>query len=154
MSLYNSSLNWKQVQHVKGTCNARWISYRGKISDIFNLRLRICWFLKAGRSRDRFSKKLMNFSNLPYQSSRIMARGMTQSLTEMSTRNLLGGKVRPTLKADNLSAFYEVIVWKMWDSQNFATLCMSARPFTRIVSFYIRFIPVANSRQCPALFSA
>jgi hypothetical protein len=33
-----------------------------------------------------------------------MALGSTQSLTEMSTRNLPGGKRRPASKADNLAA--------------------------------------------------
>jgi hypothetical protein len=33
-----------------------------------------------------------------------MALGSTQPLTEMSTRNLPGGKGRPTLKADKLTA--------------------------------------------------
>jgi hypothetical protein len=36
-----------------------------------------------------------------------MALGSTQPLTEMSTRNLPGGKGRPTRKADNLTAIYE-----------------------------------------------
>jgi hypothetical protein len=40
-----------------------------------------------------------------------MALGSTQPLTEMSTRNLLGGKGRPALKADNLSAICEPIVY-------------------------------------------
>jgi hypothetical protein len=33
-----------------------------------------------------------------------MALGSTQPLTEMGTRNLLGGKGRPARKADNLTA--------------------------------------------------
>jgi hypothetical protein len=33
-----------------------------------------------------------------------MALGSTQPLTEMSTRNLPGGKKRPACKADNLTA--------------------------------------------------
>jgi hypothetical protein len=39
-----------------------------------------------------------------------MALGSTQSLTEMSTRNLPGGEGRPTRKADNLAAVCEPIV--------------------------------------------
>jgi hypothetical protein len=35
-----------------------------------------------------------------------MALGSTQPLTEMSTRNLPGGKVWPVRKADNLNAIY------------------------------------------------
>jgi hypothetical protein len=39
-----------------------------------------------------------------------MALESTQSLTEMSTRNLPRGKGRPARKADNLTAIYEPIV--------------------------------------------
>jgi hypothetical protein len=39
-----------------------------------------------------------------------MALGMTQPLTEMSTRNLPEGKGRPELKVDNLTAICEPIV--------------------------------------------
>jgi hypothetical protein len=34
----------------------------------------------------------------------------TQPLTEMSTRNILGGKGRPARKADNLTAIFEPVV--------------------------------------------
>jgi hypothetical protein len=43
-------------------------------------------------------------------SSRTMALGLTQHLTEMSTRKLPGGKGRPACKADNLTAICEPIV--------------------------------------------
>jgi hypothetical protein len=43
-----------------------------------------------------------------------MVLGSTQPLTEMSTRNLPGGKGRPARRADNLSAICEPIVKKMW----------------------------------------
>jgi hypothetical protein len=39
-----------------------------------------------------------------------MALGSTQPLTEMSTRNLPGGKDWPARKADNLTAIFEPIV--------------------------------------------
>jgi hypothetical protein len=39
-----------------------------------------------------------------------MALGSTQSLTEMSTSNLRGGKGQPARKADNLTAICEPIV--------------------------------------------
>jgi hypothetical protein len=48
----------------------------------------------------------MDFS----MSSRTMALGSTQPVTEMNTRNLPGGKGRPPPKADNLTAFCEPIV--------------------------------------------
>jgi hypothetical protein len=50
--------------------------------------------LQAGRSPVRVPDEV-NFLNLPNPSSRIMALGSTQPLTEMSTRNLPGGKKRP-----------------------------------------------------------
>jgi hypothetical protein len=39
-----------------------------------------------------------------------MALGLTQPVTEMSTRNLTGGKGRPVCKVDNLTAICEPIV--------------------------------------------
>jgi hypothetical protein len=39
-----------------------------------------------------------------------MALGLTQSLAEMSTRNIPGGKARPAPKADNLTAISYPIV--------------------------------------------
>jgi hypothetical protein len=52
----------------------------------------------------------MDFFNLPNPSSRTMALELTQPLIEMSTGNILGGKGRPTRKADNLAAICEPIV--------------------------------------------
>jgi hypothetical protein len=43
-------------------------------------------------------------------SSHTMTPELTQPLTEMSIRNLLGGKVWPARKADNLTAICEPIV--------------------------------------------
>jgi hypothetical protein len=48
--------------------------------------------------------EVIGFFIWPNPSSRTMALGSTQPLTEMSTRNLLGGKGRPARKADNLIA--------------------------------------------------
>jgi hypothetical protein len=39
-----------------------------------------------------------------------MALGLNQPLTEMNTRNILGGKRRLVRKADKLAAIYEPIV--------------------------------------------
>jgi hypothetical protein len=50
--------------------------------------------------------------NFPNTYSRTMALGSTQSLTEISTRNLPGGKKRSARRADNLAAIYEPNVWK------------------------------------------
>jgi hypothetical protein len=62
--------------------------------------------LQAGRSPVRVPDEV-DFFNLPNPSSRTMALGSTQPLTEMSTRNLPGGKKRPAHRADNLAAIYE-----------------------------------------------
>jgi hypothetical protein len=43
------------------------------------------------------------------------ALGSTQPLTEMSTRNLPGGKGLPAHMAENITAICELIVWKMWE---------------------------------------
>jgi hypothetical protein len=43
-------------------------------------------------------------------SSRTMALGPTQRLTEMSTRSITGGKVRPALLTNNLTAIYQPII--------------------------------------------
>jgi hypothetical protein len=54
-----------------------------------------------------------------------MALGSTQPLTEISTRNLPGGKGRPARKADNLTAICEPIVEKMWEPRRLTTLWAS-----------------------------
>jgi hypothetical protein len=50
-----------------------------------------------------------------------MALGSTQPLTDMRTKNLLGGKGRPTRKAHNLTVICEPIVWKMWEPRRLTT---------------------------------
>jgi hypothetical protein len=62
--------------------------------------------LGAGRSPARVPDKV-DFFNLPNLSSRTMALGSTQPLTEMSTRNLPGCKKRPAHGADDLAAICE-----------------------------------------------
>jgi hypothetical protein len=51
-----------------------------------------------------------------------VALGSTQPLTEMSTRNLPGGKGWPAREADSLTAICERIVYKMWESRRLTTL--------------------------------
>jgi hypothetical protein len=62
--------------------------------------------LQAGRSPVRVPDEV-DFFNLPNPSSRNMALGLTQPLTEMSTRNLPGDKKRPAHRTDNLAAICE-----------------------------------------------
>jgi hypothetical protein len=59
--------------------------------------------LRARKSRVRLPMSL-NFFNAPQPSSCNMALGSTQHLTEMSTRNLPGGKGRRAREADKLTA--------------------------------------------------
>jgi hypothetical protein len=54
-----------------------------------------------------------------------MALGSTQPLTEMSTRNLPGGKGRAARGTDNLTAICEPIVYKMWEPRRLITLWAS-----------------------------
>jgi hypothetical protein len=56
------------------------------------------------------SSEVIGFFIWPNSSSRAMALGSTQSLTEMSTRNLPGGGGRPAHKAEILTAICELIV--------------------------------------------
>jgi hypothetical protein len=46
----------------------------------------------------------LDISNLPNPSSRTIALGLTQPVTEMSTRNISGGKPRSEHKVDNFTA--------------------------------------------------
>jgi hypothetical protein len=64
--------------------------------------------LQDGRSRLRVPMRC--FFNLPNPSSRTMALGSTQPLTDMSTRNLPEGKGRIARKADNHTAICEPII--------------------------------------------
>jgi hypothetical protein len=66
--------------------------------------------LQAGRSRDLFPMRSLDFFNLSNPSSRTMALGSTQPLTEISTRNRPEGEERPARRADNLIAICESIV--------------------------------------------
>jgi hypothetical protein len=46
----------------------------------------------------------------------------TKPLTEMSTRNLPGGKGRPARKADNFTAICEPVVYKTWEPRLLRTI--------------------------------
>jgi hypothetical protein len=54
--------------------------------------------------------EVIRYFNLLNPFSRTMALGSTQPVTEMSIRNLPGGKKRPVRKSDNLTANCEPIV--------------------------------------------
>jgi hypothetical protein len=54
--------------------------------------------------------EVIGFFNLPNPSSHTVVLELTQPLTEVSTRNLLGYKGQPAHKADSLTAICEAIV--------------------------------------------
>jgi hypothetical protein len=66
--------------------------------------------LQAGRSRVPFPMRPLDYFNRCNPSSRTMALGSTQPLTEMSTRNLPRDKQRMACKAVSLTAICEPTV--------------------------------------------
>jgi hypothetical protein len=88
-----------------------------------------------------------------------MALGSTQPLTEMSTRNLPGGKGQPARGDDNLTAICEPTVQKMWEPRRLTTLWAFTPCYRDSFTFFIaRFILwlwrwktyVAPKRQAPS----
>jgi hypothetical protein len=77
-----------------------------------------------------------------------MALGSTQPLTEMSTRNLPGGKGRPAPEADNLTAICEPIVYKMWEPEHLTTLWASTACYRD--SFTLLFTHLQFSYNLPS----
>jgi hypothetical protein len=74
------------------------------------------------------------FFNLPNPSSRIMALGFTQPLTEI----FLGVKGWLARKAD-LTPICELSVWIMWDPQCLTTLWASMACYRDSFTFFIIF---------------
>jgi hypothetical protein len=64
---------------------------------------------KAGRPWGSIPDEVIGFLNRPTPSSRNLALDSTQPLTEMSTRNLPGGKEQPARNANDLTVICEPI---------------------------------------------
>jgi hypothetical protein len=77
------------------------------------------------------------FFNEPTPSSHTKTLGLTQPLTEMSTRNLPGGKVQPAHKAHNLTIICEPIVYKMFEPRSLTTLRASMACYRDSFIFYL-----------------
>jgi hypothetical protein len=65
-----------------------------------------------------------------------MVLGSTQTLTEMSTRNLPGGKGWLAHKAGNLTAICEPTVLKMWEPRRLTTLWASTVSYRDSFTFF------------------
>jgi hypothetical protein len=94
--------------------------------------------------------EVIRLSNCPNPSSHTMALGSNQPLTEMSTRNLPGGKGRPVCKADGLTVISEPTVQKMWEPQTLITLQASVACYKDSFTFFSflhachKIVPLAN----------
>jgi hypothetical protein len=76
-----------------------------------------------------------------------MALEPTEPLTEMSTRNLPGGKGRPTRKAD-LIAVCEPIVQKMWEPRRLTIIWASTATYRDTFTLpYEAIMPLLNVTQ-------
>jgi hypothetical protein len=70
-----------------------------------------------------------------------MSLESTQPLTEMSARNLPGGKGWPARKADSLTAICEPIVYKkMWEPRRLTTVWASTACYRDSFYFHITFL--------------
>jgi hypothetical protein len=84
-----------------------------------------------------------------------MALGSTQTLTEISTRNLPGVKRQQTRKADNLTIFCEPIVQKMWDPRrptacykdSFTLLSIVIVIIIMMIKCYVNFAVLLTIRE-------
>jgi hypothetical protein len=79
--------------------------------------------------------EIIGFFIWPNPSSLTMALGSIRPLTEMSTRNLPGGKWRPARKAGNLTTICEPIIYKMWEPRRLTTLWASTACYSDTFSF-------------------
>jgi hypothetical protein len=80
--------------------------------------------LRAVRSWVLFPMRSFDFS-FDQMLLTAISLGSTEPLTEMSIRNLPGGKVQSTRKADNLTAIFDPMVYNMWEPRHLTNLWAS-----------------------------
>jgi hypothetical protein len=85
--------------------------------------LRHC--VKSWKVLGSIPDEVIGFLSGPNPSSRTMALGSTQLLTEMSTRYLPEDKEWSARDADDLSTICEPLVQKMWEPHRLTTLWAS-----------------------------
>jgi hypothetical protein len=76
-----------------------------------------------------------------------MALGSTQPVTEMSTKNILGGKGQPARRADNPAVFYEPIIYEMWEPEHLTTLWASTACYRDTLTFFTKGISTRKSQR-------
>jgi hypothetical protein len=98
----------------------------------------IIWgtMLQAGRSQGRFPKRSLDFSTDLILPNSLWPWGWLSLFTEMSTRNLPRGKGRLAHKADNLTAFCEPLIYKMWERRCVTTLWASMTCYRESFTFF------------------
>jgi hypothetical protein len=85
--------------------------------------------------------KSLDCCNLRIPSNRIMALGVIEPLTEMSSRNPTGGgDRRPVHKADNLGATYEPFASKSWSLD----VSQPNGPLRPVEGVHLLFIPAVS----------
>jgi hypothetical protein len=101
-----------------------------------------CWlrhYVISRKVAGSIPVEVIGFFNWSNPSSRTMALGSTQPLTEMRTRNLPGSIRWPARKADNLTAIYDLLSWKCW-SLDVSKLYVPPRFVTGIALPYMAFL--------------
>jgi hypothetical protein len=93
-------------------------------------------YAKSHKVAGSISDVIIGFFSRLNPSSRNMALGSTQPLTEMGTRNLSGGIRRPARKVDNLTAICEPFLYKMWEPRRLITLLASTTCHRDSFTFY------------------
>jgi hypothetical protein len=77
------------------------------------------YYATSRKVADSISDEVIEFFICPNPSSCTMALGSTEPLTEMSTRNLPGGKGRPARRTDSLTAICEQILLENEEASTF-----------------------------------